>query len=116
MATRPLAGDGLHFFTILASQELRSTARSRRRSHDGAFVNCWIDFKHYEGALLLAKFYIRQEGWRIRRVQEHRWITGPTDVARGSVRYFSEAKRDGASFVFHRYPMRELKGNARCSR
>lgn len=95
MAGKRSSKDGLHFFTIL------SFKRSR-----GAYVNCWIDFKLYEGALALAKFYIRKDGWRIRTLEEHRWIDGPAAVARGSVRYFREAKRDGASFVFHRYPVR----------
>jgi hypothetical protein len=92
---RRSAKRGLHFFTILAF-----------KNGTGAFVNCWIDFSLYEGALTLAKFYIRQEGWRIRTVEKHRWIDGPEEVVRGAVRYFKEAKRDGASFVYHRYPVR----------
>jgi hypothetical protein len=36
----------------------------------GAYVNCWIDFRLYEGALALAKFYIRKYGWQIRTVEE----------------------------------------------
>jgi hypothetical protein len=103
MATKRYAQDGLHFFTLLAyKKRTRSvTGRSRRV---GAYVNCWINFRLYEGALALAKFYIRNYGWQIRSLEDHRWINGPADVKRGSVRYFREAKRDGASFVFHNYP------------
>jgi hypothetical protein len=104
MARTPTAKDGLHFFTILAFQRKRSGTRSSRRGGVGAYVNCWIDFKLLEGALVLAKFYIRKEGWRVRNVEKHGWVNGPAAVDRGSVRYFREAKRDGASFVFHRYP------------
>ena len=104
MAPTHTAKDGLHYFMILASQKQRSGTSPRRRRGVGVYVNCWIDFKLYEGALILAKFYIRKQGWRIRTVEAHRWVDGPADVARGAVKYFREAKRDGASFVFHMYP------------
>src|SRR5262245_61596039 len=106
MASARSGKDGLHFFTILAIQKQGSGTTANRRRRDGAYVNCWIDFRLYEGALVLAKFYIRKEGWRIRTVEQHRWVNGPADVERGAVRYFREAKRDGASFVYHRYPIR----------
>lgn len=60
MATQPLASDGLHFFTILASQKMRSAARSRRRSRDGVFVNCWID--------------VEQHRWIHRSGRSYRWV------------------------------------------
>jgi hypothetical protein len=112
MPSKRPSHDGLHFFTILAFRRRRPGTREHLRL-GGAYVNCWIDFRLYEGALALAKFYIRQEGWRIRAVEAHRWIDGPNEVARRSVKYFREAKRDGASFVFHRYPTRRRLGKAR---
>jgi hypothetical protein len=96
--------DGLYLFTILAHPTPKASARLRKRQGGGAYVNCWIDFRLYEGALALAKFYIRKAGWRVRSLEEHRWIRGRADVSRGSVYFFREAKRDGASLVFHSYP------------
>jgi hypothetical protein len=105
MARRP-ASKGLHFFTFLCVRKPTPKQRSLRRAKEGAYVNCWIDFRLHEGALVLAKFYIRQEGWRIRTLESHRWVNGPANAGRGAIKYFREAKRDGASFVFHRYPIR----------
>ena len=89
------SSSGLHFFVIHA----------RKRSA-GAYVSCWINFRLGEGALELAKFYVRNEGWRIRSVTEKRWIERVGDVPVGSRQYFKEAKKDGASFIFHRYPIK----------
>ena len=91
--------DGLHYFLILAYS---------KRSAVGAYVGCWIDFSDREGALLLARFYIREEGWKIRSVDEHRWYE-LADVPVAGRKYFKEAKKDGASFVFYRYSKRRAK-------
>ena len=87
-------GDGLHYFLIHAHAKDRA---------EGAYVGCWVNFRLYEGALLLARFYVRDAGWKIRSVDEHRWYE-LADVPAAGRRYFKEAKKDGASFVFHRYP------------
>ena len=113
MATRTPAKEGLHFFTILAYEKQRRGADVRRRRRRGAYVSCWINFRLYEGAFVLAKFYIRKNGWQIRSLEEHRWINGPADVTRGSIRYFREAQRDGASFVFHGYSTVQRKRRAK---
>ena len=85
---------GLHYFLIHAH------ARQKR---DGAYVSCWIDFRLQEGALLLAKHYIRDAGWTVRSVQEHRWFRDVSVVQEDSRKYYREAERGGASFVFHKY-------------
>ena len=101
MASKPrFAKDGLHFFVIHAA------ARKGNERHPpgaGAYVSCWINFRLYEGALELAKFYVRNEGWTIRGVDSHTWINGPKHAPRGTVRYYREAIQHGACFVFHEY-------------
>jgi hypothetical protein len=57
---------------------------------------CWINFRLHEGALLLAKFYIRNEGWKVRSIDEHRWYE-LTDVPIAGRKYFKEAKKNSAS-------------------
>jgi len=98
------ARDGLHYFLIHA------VARKDSEHHpvgSGAYVSCWVNFRLYEGALELAKFYVRQQGWSVRSVRSHAWLNGPSHAVRGTVRYYREALRVGASLVFHEYPANE---------
>ena len=95
------AVDGQHFFNIHAKPKNGST---QARRYGGAYVSCWINFRLSEGALVLAKSYIRANGWRVVSVVDHRWIDGPSDAVAGTRRYFREAQRGGASFVYHCYP------------
>lgn len=97
--TIPHPTAGMHFFTI------RADAITLKRG--GAYVNCWIKFRLYEGALLLAKYYVREEGWRVRAVTEHQWMPGRATASAETVRYFDEAERQGACLIFHRYPRRQ---------
>jgi hypothetical protein len=101
MSSKPrLARDGLHFFVIHA------VPRKSGATHpvsSGAYVSCWVNFRLYEGALELAKFYVKAEGWSVRAVESHVWINGPKHAPRGTVRYYREALQCGASFVFHQY-------------
>lgn len=96
-----LARDGLHFFVIHA---LHRKGNERHPPGSGAYVSCWINFRLYDGALALAKLYVKAEGWSVQSVDSHTWINGPKQAPRGTVRYYREALQDGASFVFHRYP------------
>src|SRR5262245_44620678 len=84
----------MHWFVIHASH-------SRKR--EDAYVSCWINFRLYEGALVLATFYIREEGWTVRSVDEYRWFDGVRNVPSASRKYYKEAKKLGVSFVFLRY-------------
>ena len=93
---------GLHYFVIHA---LQASPNRRRRDgrREGAYVCCWIDFAIEDGALELAKFYIRKARYRPRSVKERMWVE-PRECPAGSAKYFREAKDDGASLVFQRYP------------
>jgi hypothetical protein len=98
------ARDGLHYFLIHA------VARKGNEHHaigSGAYVSCWVNFRLYEGALELAKFYVKQQGWSIQSVSSHAWLNGLSHAVRGTVRHYREALRVGASFVFHEYPANE---------
>ena len=97
---RRYARDGMHFFVLRAVPRHRQGKLIGVR---GAYVSCWINFRLYEGALALAKFYVRNQGWAVRSVDSHVWINGPSDAAAGTLRYFREAQKRGASFVFHQW-------------
>lgn len=90
---------GMHFFIIRAD--------AVPPEQGGAYVNCWIKFRLYEGALLLAKYYVREEGWRIRAVIEHQWMPGRAAASGETIKYFDEAEADGACLVFNRYPKKQ---------
>jgi hypothetical protein len=76
----------------------------------GAYVNCWINFSIKGGAELLARHYVEKGDWRILGRAKSTWVTEKTynkeDVAR---KYYAEALKDGASLVFHNYPVRRGK-------
>jgi hypothetical protein len=98
------ARDGLHYFLIHA------VAHKGNEHHpvgSGAHVSCWVNVRLYEGALELARFYVKQQGWSVRSVTSHAWLNGPSHAVRGTVRYYREALHVGASFVFHEYPANE---------
>lgn len=97
---------GLHFFMIHA---IPARKRSSEKKVGGAFVNCWINFPHVDGALCLAKYYLRTAGWRFRKLEEQKWITRNDFRGQKSLQYFDEAAIDGASFVFHQYPVAKHK-------
>jgi len=90
----------LHYFRIHANP----LPGSRNVRHGGAYISCWVNFPHGEGAQLLARHYIRGWGWRVRSVQEHRYPTRADYVGDPALKYFDEAAADGCSFVFHAYP------------
>jgi hypothetical protein len=95
--------NAVHFVQLSASR----TGRGGKRI--GAFINCWIRFPWPDGAELLAKHYVKRQGYAIRRIAKGPLISRrPIDKR---VRpYFDEAMRDGASFVFHEYPIRKRSG------
>ena len=79
----------------------------------GAYVSCWINFPLLEGAELLAKHYIRDAGY------EPGEIDKVYDVSRSDysdddadLQYFEEAEADGASLVFHNYPLDDTGDDA----
>ena len=104
------AADGLHFFSLQVKPLPKSKGLSK---YGGAFVNCWVNFRLYEGALTLAEFYVATEGWRILSVDQTSWINGPAEVSKDEMQYFREAQKDGVSFVYYVYPKKPGRKKAR---
>jgi hypothetical protein len=109
---RSRAAAGLHYFRIQASPAPGS-ANSR---FTGAYISCWVNYPHGEGALVLAKHYIRGFGWRVRYVQEHRYPKRSDYARNPALKYFDEAAADGSSFVFHTYTKPKRRSNKRVKR
>lgn len=89
----------MHYFMI----EVTPTAENpAAKELGGAYVGCWINFLIEDGAELLARHYLQQEGWVPGEVEERRWVT-PESYEPGSdaLSHYLEAEADGACFVFH---------------
>jgi hypothetical protein len=95
--TKKFSKEGMNFFVFHAVPRIKTGLVQ------GAYVSCWINFRLYEGALALAKFFIKNEGWKVKTLDSSRWIKGQADAAPKTLRYYREAQRTGASFVFHSY-------------
>ena len=71
----------------------------------GAYVNCWIDFALENGAVELAKFYIKQNGWKPHKIiDENVWFDKEDCETTEQKIYFDEAIECGATLVWHKYP------------
>lgn len=93
--------DGVFWFMIHANPK----SRSGRWAHwGGAYVSCFVRFPQRESALIVAKHWIRAEGWRVRSLQAEAWFTDVSQSIPRQRRFHREALRDGASFVYNRYP------------
>ena len=98
------AREGLHHFVIHA---VSPRGGKLNPEGAGAYVSWWINFPLSEGALELAKYSVRAEGWTVHAVDSHTWINGPECASRGTVRYYRKALREGAALVFHHYSRAE---------
>ena len=64
----------------------------------GAFVNCWIDFLLEDGAVELANFYIKQQGWIfVEFADEILWFNKEDCKDDEQKQYFSEAEEYGSN-------------------
>ena len=102
----------LHYFMIHVAPK----RGSRRSRWAGAYVSCWINFHLGDGALAVAKHYIRESGWAPRRVHEHNWPSHRDYRGHKSLQYFDEAMTGGCSFVYHLYRRNDSKWGARDAR
>ncbi|MDB0602470.1 hypothetical protein PL373_15235 [Tenacibaculum maritimum] len=70
----------------------------------GAYVSLYIDYKDIEGAIQLAKFYVKEEGWKVVKVEEEYFVLdSPEDVEQNQVALYREALEDGYAIIFNCY-------------
>ncbi len=70
----------------------------------GAYASVLIDYKDYDGALELSKFYIKEENWEFIEFDEE-YFTFETkeDLPEDYQQYFDEIKEFGYSMIFNLY-------------
>lgn len=70
----------------------------------GAYVSILIDYKDYDGALELSKFYIDQNHWEfIEFDEEYFTFEIKEDLPEDYQQYFDELKEFGYSIIFNMY-------------
>ncbi|PKH49265.1 hypothetical protein CXF68_00535 [Tenacibaculum sp. Bg11-29] len=70
----------------------------------GAYVSLYIDYKDIEGALKLAKHYIKDEGWKVTEIEEEYFtLDSVDDVDEDQRELYSEAVEYGYTIVFNCY-------------
>lgn len=70
----------------------------------GAYVSIYLDYKDIEGAMELAKFYVRDEGWEIDEIEEKYYsIDSTDDVDEEDIELYEEAKKYGFSMILNCY-------------
>lgn len=70
----------------------------------GAYASILLDYKDYEGALELSKFYININGWEfIEFDEEYYTFENKEDLPTDYQKYFSELKEFGYSMIFNLY-------------
>ena len=70
----------------------------------GAYVSLYIDYKDIEGALRLAKFYIKEEGWKVTEIEkEYFTLDTVDDVDEDQKEFYKEAVAYGYTIVFNCY-------------
>lgn len=70
----------------------------------GAYVSLYIDYKDIEGAIRLAKFYIKDEGWKVTEIEEEYFtLDSVSEVEDDQKELYEEAIEYGYSIVFNCY-------------
>lgn len=70
----------------------------------GAYVSLYIDYKDIEGAIRLAKFYIKDEGWKVTEIEEEYFtLNSISEVEDDQKELYEDAVEYGYSIVFNCY-------------
>jgi hypothetical protein len=78
----------------------------------GAYATIFIDFKEIDGAFVLAKHYIEDEGWEIIELEEEYFIINSIEeMADDYKQYFDEVFEYGYSLIFNTYDTIEEEEN-----
>ncbi|MFT4576802.1 MAG: hypothetical protein ACI9SI_001736 [Polaribacter sp.] len=68
----------------------------------GAYVSLYIDYKDIEGAFKLAKYYIKEEGWKVTEIEEEYFtLDSITDAEEDHIELYEEALEYGYSIIFN---------------
>jgi hypothetical protein len=73
-----------------------------------ALVNCWVDFPLRDGAELLARFYIAEDGnWEPGETKGWNWMEEEDFVGQPQLlECFHVARKAGMCLLFHTFPPR----------
>jgi ribosome biogenesis protein Nip4 len=70
----------------------------------GAYAVILIDYKDYDGAMELAKFYVIENDWEIIEIEEEYFtFDSKDDLGDDYQEYYDEVKEYGYSMVFNMY-------------
>ena len=68
----------------------------------GAYVSLYIDYKDIEGAFKLAKFYIKEEEWKVTEIEEEYFtLDSVTDAEEDHAELYEEALEYGYAMIFN---------------
>jgi len=68
----------------------------------GAYVSLYIDYKDIEGSFKLAKYYIKEEGWKVTEIEEEYFtLDSITDAEEDHIELYEEALEYGYSIIFN---------------
>ena len=72
----------------------------------GGFASVYVDYKDIKGAVNLAKYYVKQEGWKVLEVEdEYFTLNSVKDVEQedDQIELYNEALEYGFSIIFNCY-------------
>lgn len=94
----------MFLFTFRSRIKPNSEAAQNFGDVDGAYVNCWINFKDYEASEKLAKLLIRESGWIPEKKTDESIIQKKYLKKKADKKYYSEALKYGYTLVFNMWP------------
>jgi hypothetical protein len=94
----------MFLFTFRSRVNPKSKEAEKLKKVGGAYVNCWINFKDYDGAEKLAKLLIKEQGG-IPEVKTDESIVQKKFLEKNEDKqYYAEAIKYGYTLVFHMWP------------
>ena len=74
----------------------------------GAYATILIDYKDYEGSLVLSKFYIQENNWDIIEIEdEYYQYDEKNDLDDNYIKYYEEVIEYGYSIIYNIYEKEE---------
>ena len=70
----------------------------------GSYASILIDYKDYDGAVVLSKYYVENNGWEILKLEdEYYTFDSKDDLPEDYQEYFDEIVEYGYSMIFNNY-------------